>query len=69
MLVGRLFVDHVSPELAQLDSEYPISEAGVGAPQPVLVILNQLAEPVIEALQGLTAQPQVRVEVNLRGAV
>ena len=65
LLVGRLFVDDVGPVLVQLDSENPVREGGV-SPHQTVVVLDQLAEPVVEALQGLVAQLEVVVEVNLR---
>ena len=64
LLVGRLFVDDVGPVLVQLDSEHPIRESGV-SPHQTVVVLDQLAEPVVEALQGLVAQLEVVVEVSL----
>ena len=65
LLVGRLFVDDVGSVFVQLDSEHPVREGGV-SPHQTVVILYQLAEPVVEALQGLVAQLEVVVEVSLR---
>ena len=63
LLVRSLLVDDVGPVLVELDSEHPVSEGGVG-PHQTVVILYQLAESVVEALQGLVAQPHVVVEVR-----
>ena len=47
--------------LVEFDGEHPVREGGVG-PHQAVVVLYQLAESVVEALQGLVAQPQVVVE-------
>ena len=65
LLVGRLFVDDVGSVFVQLDSEHPVREGGV-SPHQTVVILDQLTEPVVEALQGLVAQLEVVVEISLR---
>ena len=60
LLVRDLPVQHVDTELTELDCEDSVRESGVPSGEAVMV-LYQITEPVTDALQSLTGQPQVTV--------
>ena len=66
LLVGGLLVDDVGDALLELDGEHAVGQRGVGPGQRGPVVVDQLAEPVLETLERLLRQLEVGVGVHAR---